>query len=166
VWVEDASRKRRGRRAPRAPRRAACRGGGRAGEKGEIVIAAPYPYLARTIWGDAAGFRVEDGRVDRRWRGDAARWDLLDALAGAWAYTQGDFAVRYADGSFSLHGRSDDVINVSGHRMGTEEIEGAILRDKALDPDSPVGNVLVVGAPHREKGLTPLAFVKPAPAAS
>ncbi len=47
--------------------------------------------------------------------------------------------------------------------MGTEEIEGAILRDKQLDPDSPVGNVIVVGAPHREKGLTPLAFVKPAP---
>ncbi len=78
-----------------------------------------------------------------------------------WAYTQGDFAVRYDDGSFSLHGRSDDVINVSGHRMGTEEIEGAILRHRSLDPDSPVGNVIVVGAPHREKGLTPLAFVKP-----
>jgi acrylyl-CoA reductase (NADPH)/3-hydroxypropionyl-CoA dehydratase/3-hydroxypropionyl-CoA synthetase len=45
--------------------------------------------------------------------------------------------------------------------MGTEEIEGAILRHKSLDPDSPVGNVIVVGAPHREKGLTPLAFVKP-----
>ncbi len=70
--------------------------------------------------------------------------------------------MRYPDGSFSLHGRSDDVINVSGHRMGTEEIEGAILRHKSLDPDSPVGNVIVVGAPHREKGLTPLAFVKPA----
>ena len=40
---------------------------------------------------------------------------------------------------------------------------GAILRDKALNPESPVGNVLVVGAPHREKGLTPLAFITPAP---
>jgi acrylyl-CoA reductase (NADPH) / 3-hydroxypropionyl-CoA dehydratase / 3-hydroxypropionyl-CoA synthetase len=54
------------------------------------------------------------------------------------------------------------VINVSGHRMGTEEIEGAILRDKQLNADSPVGNVIVVGAPHREKGLTPLAFITPA----
>jgi acrylyl-CoA reductase (NADPH) / 3-hydroxypropionyl-CoA dehydratase / 3-hydroxypropionyl-CoA synthetase len=116
------------------------------GEKGEIVITAPYPYLARTIWGD-------DARYARTyWQ----RWP------GALAYTQGDFAVRYEDGSFSLHGRSDDVINVSGHRMGTEEIEGAILRDKQVNPDSPVGNVIVVGAPHREKGLTPLAFVKPA----
>ena len=47
--------------------------------------------------------------------------------------------------------------------MGTEEIEGAILRDKQLDPDSPLGNVLVVGAPHREKGLTPIAFVTASP---
>ena len=135
------------------------------GEKGEIVIAAPYPYLARTVWGDAANFRVENGAVAPGWKGDAARWQggYWSRWAGTWAYTQGDFAVRHDDGSFSLHGRSDDVINVSGHRMGTEEIEGAILRDKALDPDSPVGNVLVVGAPHREKGLTPLAFVVPSP---
>jgi len=137
-------------------------------EKGEIVIAAPYPYLARTVWGDAGNFRVEAHgpgvRVQPGWKGDAARWasTYWQRWRGAWAYTQGDFAVRYDDGSFSLHGRSDDVINVSGHRMGTEEIEGAILRHKALDPDSPVGNVIVVGAPHREKGLTPLAFVKPA----
>ena len=134
-----------------------------AGEKGEIVIAAPYPYLARTIWGDAGNFRVEDGQVAAGWRGDAARWEggYWTRWRGAWGYTQGDFAIRHDDGSFSFHGRSDDVINVSGHRLGTEEIEGAVLRDKALDPDSPVGNVLVVGAPHREKGLTPLAFVVP-----
>ena len=133
-------------------------------EKGEIVIAAPYPYLARTVW-SGTGFAVENGTVVPEWKGDAARWrdGYWTRWAGAWAHTQGDFAVAHADGSFSLHGRSDDVINVSGHRMGTEEIEGAILRDKALDPDSPVGNVLVVGAPHREKGLTPLAFVVPSP---
>jgi acrylyl-CoA reductase (NADPH)/3-hydroxypropionyl-CoA dehydratase/3-hydroxypropionyl-CoA synthetase len=134
------------------------------GEKGEIVIAAPYPYLARTVW-SSDGFGVTDNAVAPGWRGDADRWEngYWTRWAGAWAYTQGDFAMRHADGSFSLHGRSDDVINVSGHRMGTEEIESAILRDKALDPDSPVGNVLVVGAPHREKGLTPIAFVVPSP---
>ena len=133
------------------------------GEKGEIVITAPYPYLARTIWGDMDNFRVQDGRVLGGWKGDAARWEdgYWKRWKGVWAYTQGDFAIAHEDGSFSLHGRSDDVINVSGHRMGTEEIEGAVLRDKALAPDSPVGNVLVVGAPHREKGLTPLAFVVP-----
>ena len=135
------------------------------GEKGEIVIAAPYPYLCRTIWGDERNFKVEGRRVARDWRGDFDRYRKTywirwrDRLA----YTQGDFAVKYSDGGFSLHGRSDDVINVSGHRLGTEEIEGAILRDKQVNPDSPVGNVIVVGAPHAQKGLTPLAFVKPAP---
>jgi len=137
------------------------------GQKGEIVIAQPYPYLARTLWGDVEAFRVEsDGptaRVAPGWKGDAGRFadTYWRRWRGAWAYTQGDFAMRHPDGSFSLHGRSDDVINVSGHRIGTEEIEGAILRDKALDPASPVGNVLVIGAPHREKGVTPVAFVTP-----
>ncbi len=165
VWIEDASVEQetltpwqRDKAAGGVPwRRAAL------DEKGEIVIAAPYPYLARTVWGDAANFRVANGQVQPGWSGDAARWanTYWKRWRGTWAYTQGDFAVSYPDGSFSLHGRSDDVINVSGHRMGTEEIEGAILRHKALDPESPVGNVIVVGAPHREKGLTPLAFVKP-----
>lgn len=133
-------------------------------EKGEIVISAPYPYLARTVWGDAANV----GSLD--WQGDIDRFrriyfDRFRRSDGepAWAYLQGDFARRFADGSFSLHGRSDDVINVSGHRMGTEEIEGAILKDKQLNPESPVGNCIVVGAPHREKGLTPVAFILAAP---
>nr|MCU0623690.1 AMP-binding protein [Gemmatimonadaceae bacterium] len=135
------------------------------GEKGEIVIGAPYPYLCRTIWGDAEGFVVDGARVAAAWKGDIQRFTATywTRWAGRTAYTQGDFAVRYPDGGFSLHGRSDDVINVSGHRLGTEEIEGAILRDKQVNPDSPVGNVIVVGAPHAQKGLTPLAFVKPAP---
>ena len=134
------------------------------GEKGEIVIAAPFPYLCRTIW-DAEGLRVEGRRIARGWRGDFERYrkTYWTRWQGRLAYTQGDFAVKYADGGFSLHGRSDDVINVSGHRLGTEEIEGAILRDKQINPDSPVGNVIVVGAPHAQKGLTPLAFVRPAP---
>jgi acrylyl-CoA reductase (NADPH) / 3-hydroxypropionyl-CoA dehydratase / 3-hydroxypropionyl-CoA synthetase len=142
VWVADGDRHRAA-----AP-----------GEKGEIVIRAPYPYLARTIWGDLAHFG-QGG-----WKGDFERYKTTywTRWRGALAYTQGDFAVAYDDGSFSLHGRSDDVINVSGHRMGTEEIEGAILRDKQINPESPVGNVIVVGAPHREKGLTPIAFIKPA----
>ncbi len=135
-------------------------------ERGEIVLTAPYPYLARTIWGDVAGFQnwlQHDAPV---WRGDAERFVETywrRGPQGEWAYVQGDFAIKYPDGSFTLHGRSDDVINVSGHRMGTEEIEGAILRDRQITPDSPVGNCVVVGAPHREKGLTPLAFVVTAP---
>ncbi len=165
VWVEDAE-------APDQPNNAAFARVGDDGvawrpaddgERGEIVIASPYPYLARTVWGDSANFKVVGARVDAAWKGDSERWadGYWRRWRGRWAYTQGDFAVRHPDGSFSLHGRSDDVINVSGHRMGTEEIEGAILRDKMLNPGSPVGNVLVVGAPHREKGLTPIAFVTP-----
>jgi acrylyl-CoA reductase (NADPH) / 3-hydroxypropionyl-CoA dehydratase / 3-hydroxypropionyl-CoA synthetase len=137
-------------------------------ERGEIVICAPYPYLARTLWGDSAGFdaAVAAGAAPGSWRGDAERFAATywrRAADGRIGYLQGDFAIKYADGSFSLHGRSDDVINVSGHRMGTEEIEGAILRDRLLNADSPVGNCIVVGAPHSEKGLTPLAFILPAP---
>lgn len=163
VWVEDADAALSATPFARAGEDGVPWRQAEMGEKGEIVIAAPYPYLARTIWGDVDNFRVEDGSVVGDWRGDAGRWTdgYWKRWRGVWAYTQGDFAIAHDDGSFSLHGRSDDVINVSGHRMGTEEIEGAVLRDKALDPDSPVGNVLVVGAPHREKGLTPLAFVVP-----
>lgn len=131
------------------------------GEKGELVITRPYPYLARTIWGDAERL----GRAE--WRGDFERFRAVyfERWSGALAYTQGDYARRHSDGAFTLHGRSDDVINVSGHRIGTEEIEGAILRDKTLRKDSPLGNALVVGAPHDEKGETPLAFLVAAPGA-
>ncbi|NTW97989.1 MAG: AMP-binding protein, partial [Oscillochloris sp.] len=138
-------------------------------EKGEIVITAPYPYLARTLWGDVKGFEAAlspQPSALSPWKGDAERFLKTywrRGPQGEWAYVQGDFAMKYADGSFTLHGRSDDVINVSGHRMGTEEIEGAILRDRQITPDSPVGNCIVVGAPHREKGLTPLAFIVTAP---
>ncbi|WP_234027072.1 AMP-binding protein [Erythrobacter sp. KY5] len=169
VWIEDADGSSNG---PVEYERDTGTGGApwrvaEDGEKGEIVIALPYPYLTRTIWGDAESFTVEHvgnlARVAGGWRGDEVRYadTYWRRWKGAWAYTQGDFAMRHPDGSFSLHGRSDDVINVSGHRIGTEEIEGAILRDKALDPNSPVGNVIVIGAPHSQKGVTPLAFVTP-----
>ncbi|MEM1090444.1 MAG: AMP-binding protein [Pseudomonadota bacterium] len=129
------------------------------GEKGELVITQPYPYLARTIWGNAEALG-EPG-----WCGDLERFTevYFNRWSDGLAYTQGDFARQHDDGSVTLHGRSDDVINVSGHRIGTEEIEGAILRDKVLNTESPLGNAVVVGAPHTEKGETPVAFVIPAP---
>lgn len=124
-------------------------------EKGEIVITNAYPYMARTIWGDSERL----GSVD--WAGDLERF--TDVYFSRWTdglvYTQGDWARSYDDGSFTLHGRSDDVINVSGHRIGTEEIEGAILRDKLLHADSPVGNAIVVGAPDDVKGQIPVVFL-------
>ena len=134
------------------------------GEKGELVITRPYPSLARTIWGDAANF----GRPG--WKGDIkrfaetyfGRWSPVesDGRVATFAYTQGDFASRYEDGSFSLHGRSDEVIKTSGHRIGTEEIESAILKDKLINPASPVRNVVVIGAPDEERGSVPLAFIQ------
>ncbi|MEO1338595.1 MAG: enoyl-CoA hydratase-related protein, partial [Myxococcota bacterium] len=131
------------------------------GEKGELVIKHPYPYLARTIWGDA------DKLGSPEWKGDLERFTQVyfDRWSGGFAYTQGDYARQHDDGSFTLHGRSDDVINVSGHRIGTEEIEGAILRDKVVRADSPIGNAVVVGAPHEERGETAVAFLVPAPGA-
>ncbi|MEM1142112.1 MAG: AMP-binding protein [Pseudomonadota bacterium] len=129
------------------------------GEKGELVITQPYPYLARTIWGEP------DKLGTPEWQGDVKRFKevYFNRWSDGLAYTQGDYARRHGDGAFTLHGRSDDVINVSGHRIGTEEIEGAILRDKTLRKDSPVGNAVVVGAPHDEKGETPVAFLVAAP---
>jgi len=129
------------------------------GEKGELVITAPYPYLAHTLWGDKEHLGSPD------WQGDVERFTevYFTRWGDGYNYTQGDFARRHQDGGFTLHGRSDDVINVSGHRIGTEEIEGAILRDKTLRENSALGNVVVVGAPHDEKGETPVAFLVAAP---
>jgi acrylyl-CoA reductase (NADPH)/3-hydroxypropionyl-CoA dehydratase/3-hydroxypropionyl-CoA synthetase len=132
-------------------------------ERGEIVIREPYPYLMRYVWGDLENWDPDSWKEN--WRGNAERFEDVYWIEkdGEHAYLQGDFARKYEDRSFSLHGRSDEVINVSGHRMGTEEIEGAILQDKQLNPDSPVANVVVVGADHHEKGLTPVAFVQTKP---
>ena len=57
-----------------------------------------------------------------------------------------------------MHGRSDDVLNVNGHRVGTGQIEASILRDK-LRPDSPVANCIVVGIRDEMTGETPWAFI-------
>jgi acrylyl-CoA reductase (NADPH) / 3-hydroxypropionyl-CoA dehydratase / 3-hydroxypropionyl-CoA synthetase len=129
-------------------------------KRGEIMITEPYPYLMRYVWGDLENWNPEHWTEE--WSGNDERfidtyWIEKD---GEWAYLQGDVAQKYEDDSFSLHGRSDEVINVSGHRMGTEELEAAILKDKQLNPDSPVANAVVVGAAHPEKGLTPVAFIQ------
>jgi hypothetical protein len=63
------------------------------------------------------------------------------------------------DGQFYLTGRSDDVMNINGVRVGTGEVEAAILKDKCR-ADSPVGNAIVVGAPHPVSGESAVVFVK------
>ena len=79
-----------------------------------MVVRGQYPYMAHTVW-QSKGFG------DAAWRGDSARWATY-FIAGV-GYVQGDVAVRHAGGAFSFHGRSDEVINVAGIRIGTEEIE-------------------------------------------
>ena len=57
-----------------------------------------------------------------------------------------------------MHGRSDDVLNINGHRVGTGQIEASILRDK-LRATSPVANCIVVGVSDPITGQTPWAFI-------
>jgi len=130
-------------------------------EQGEIVCTAPYPYMFRCVFGDVANL----GKPG--WTGDrdamlAKYWRLTEVEGRSskqWTYVQGDFAKKYADESYTLHGRSDEVLNVNGQLLGTEHIEGAILRDKILSQDSPVGHCVVVGYPSRVAGEVPLAFI-------
>jgi len=76
-----------------------------------------------------------------------------------YAYIQGDFAVKYADGSYTFHGRSDEVLNVNGILFGTEHIEGALLRDKQLTRSSCVGHCCVIGYADEVAGQLPMAWI-------
>lgn len=86
----------------------------------------------------------------------AQRWAKY-FVAGA-GYLQGDAAVRHSGGAFTFHGRSDEVINVGGNRIGTEEIESALLVDTKR-ADSSLRNCAVVGMPDRVLGTVPVAFL-------
>jgi len=119
------------------------------GEQGEVVVRAQYPYMAHTVW-------QSEGFGDAAWRGDSARWAKY-FVAGV-GYVQGDAAVRHAGGAFSFHGRSDEVINVAGNRIGTEEIENLLLLDRE-SPGSPVLNCAVVGMDDPLLGTAPAAFL-------
>ncbi len=103
---------------------------------GYLVITKPWPSLARTIWGDNERY------LNTYWR----RFDGRCYLAGDGAY-------RDQDGYFWIVGRIDDVLNVSGHRLGTMEIESALVAHVR------VAEAAVVGRPHEIKGEGILAFV-------
>lgn len=108
------------------------------GSGGFLVIRKPWPSMARTIWGDDERFR---------------RSYFPDELGGA--YLAGDGAIRSADrGYFRITGRTDDVLNVSGHRMGTMEIESALVGMTDL-----VAEAAVVGRPDDITGEAIVAFV-------
>lgn len=130
------------------------------GERADVVCTNPYPYMFRYVWGDVDNFG------QKGWTGDRATmlakyWRKTNVAGRGehWAYTQGDFAVKHAGGAYTFHGRSDEVLNVNGILFGTEHIEGAILRDKQLSPDSPVGHCVVVGYPDEISGEVPMAFL-------
>ena len=119
------------------------------GEQGEVIIRRSYPYLALTVWSS-------DGFGTSAWRGDLARWSRYFAPGAG--YVQGDAAVRHADGAYTFHGRSDEVMNVGGNRIGTEEIESAVLLDRGRK-GSPLRDCVVVGMADAMLGTAPCAFL-------
>jgi len=104
---------------------------------GNLVIRRPWPAMSRTIWGDP----------DRYVR---TYWDRYPGV-----YLTGDGARRDNDGYFWLLGRVDDVLNVSGHRIGTMEVESALVSYPA------VAEAAVIGASDPITGQAIVAFVTP-----
>ncbi|DAB33196.1 MAG TPA: acetate--CoA ligase [Sulfurospirillum sp. UBA12182] len=109
------------------------------GEKGFLCITKPWPSMIRTIWGD-------DERFKKSYFGDCKK-------DGKPVYFSGDGAMYDDDGYIIITGRTDDVINVSGHRLGTAEIE-AVLGHHAN-----VAEVAVVGRPDPIKGEGIFAYI-------
>jgi acetyl-CoA synthetase len=116
-----------------------------AGKAGNICIQNPWPGGFQTIWGDRDRF-VETYYA--RYCKDPKSKDWQD-----WPYMTGDAAVQAEDGYYRILGRIDDVINVSGHRLGTKEIESAAL---VVDE---VAEAAVVPVAHEIKGREPDLFV-------
>ncbi len=106
-----------------------------AGHGGLLVIRKPWPSMARTIYNDSERY------VQQYWT----------EIPGS--YFTGDGARRDKDGYYWLMGRVDDVINVSGHRLGTMEVESALVAHPK------VAEAAVVGRPHEMKGQAIAAFV-------
>lgn len=105
------------------------------GEPGELVCTQPWPSMATTVWGDHARF--------------------MDSYFSTWPTTwrHGDRASYDADGFWTLHGRSDDVMNVAGKRLGPVEVESAALEVPEIR------QAAAVGLPHATKGESVALFV-------
>lgn len=109
-------------------------------EGGYLVIRHPWPGMMRTLYGDPDRFR-------------RTYWEHIPPRDGQYVYFAGDGARKDEDGYFWVMGRVDDVINVSGHRLGTMEIESALVSHPA------VAEAAVVGKPDEIKGEEIVAFV-------
>jgi acetyl-CoA synthetase len=101
---------------------------------GLLVIRKPFPHMFRTVYRDPARYSQDWGKVPN-------------------CYTTGDVAVCDQDGYFTVVGRADDVLNVAGHRIGTADVEGALVSHPA------VGEAAVIGRPDEIKGENIKAFV-------
>ena len=115
------------------------------GKAGNICIRNPWPGRMLTIWGD-------DDRFVRQYYSRYCK-NTSSKNWHDWPYFAGDGAVEAPDGYFRILGRIDDVINVSGHRLGTKELESAALLV------SEVGEAAVVPVPDPVKGRVPHMFV-------
>jgi acetyl-CoA synthetase len=105
------------------------------GNKGFLVIRTPWPGMLETIWKDP----------DRYQQTYFGRWPNI--------YYTGDYAVKDPDGYFWLLGRADEVLKVAGHRIGTVELESALVSHPA------VSEAAVMGKEDALKGEVPVAFV-------
>ncbi len=101
---------------------------------GLLVLRKPFPHLFRTVYGDPERYAKDWGKIPN-------------------AYTTGDVAVCDEDGYFTVVGRADDVLNVAGHRIGTADVEGALVSHPA------VAEAAVIGRPDAIKGENIKAFV-------
>ncbi len=109
-------------------------------EGGYLAIKHPWPGMMRTVYGDPDRFR-------------RTYWEHIPPKDGQYFYFAGDGARRDEDGYFWVMGRVDDVINVAGHRLGTMEVESALVSHPA------VAEAAVVGKPDDIKGEEIVAFV-------
>jgi len=109
-------------------------------EGGYLIVRHPWPGMMRTVYGDPDRFRK-------------SYWEHIPPKDGNYVYFAGDGARKDEDGYYWVMGRVDDVINVAGHRLGTMEIESALVSHPA------VAEAAVVGKPDEVKGEDIFAFV-------
>ena len=117
----------------------------KSGIAGNICIQNPWPGMFQTIWGDRDRF-VETYFAKYNTKPDSKDWR-------DWPYLTGDAATMSEDGYYRILGRIDDVINVSGHRLGTKEIESAALLVEE------VAESAVVPVAHEIKGKEPDLYI-------
>lgn len=111
------------------------------GEKGHLCITEPWPSMLRGVWGD-----------DKRYVD--TYFNLIPRKDGnGYYYNSGDEAYRDEDGYIFITGRADDVMNISGHRIGSGELEKVIMMHKQ------VAEVAAIGCPHDVTGDQLVAFI-------